>query len=131
VPFLSINVHNYTFLTGALINISGGIIGISFFFKTSSYFIDRAIKKRKIAIANNKIKRKKIFTRVNRLLVKVKNTMGMYGLAFFILPFISIPICSIVSAKYYHIKKKKMLVLLYSSTIVWSLLLSAIAHLLK
>lgn len=131
VPFLSVNVHDYTLLTAFIINISGGIIGITFFFKTSSYFIDRAIRKRKEALENKKLKQKKVFTRVNRILVKVKNTMGMYGLAFLILPFISIPICSIVAAKYYHLKKRKMLLLLYSSSIVWSFFLSAIAHLLN
>ena len=130
VPFISVHVHNYDFLTSSIISISGGLIGVSFFFKTSAFFIDRAIKKRKKAILNKTLKRKKVFTRVNRLLVSVKNTMGMYGLAFLILPFISIPICSIVAAKYYHLKKKKMLLLLYTSTIAWSFFLSAIANLL-
>lgn len=129
VPFLSIHVHNYNYITAVLINISGGIIGISFFFKTSSYFIDRAIRKRQEALEKGNAKPKKVFTRVNRFLVKVKNTMGMYGLAFIILPFLSIPISSIVSAKYFHLKKKKMLFLLYTSSIVWSFLLSAIAFL--
>ena len=128
VPFLSVNVHNYSFLTAVIINVVGGFIGITFFFKTSSYFIDRAIKKRKESISLNK-KKKKVFTRVNRFLVKVKNTMGMYGLAFIILPFLSIPISSIVSAKYFHLKKKKMLFLLYTSSIIWSFLLSGIAFL--
>lgn len=128
VPFLSVNVHNYSFLTAVIINVVGGFIGITFFFKTSSYFIDRAIKKRKESISLNK-KKKKVFTRVNRFLVKVKNTMGMYGLAFLILPFLSIPISSIVSAKYFHLKKGKMLFLLYTSTVVWSIVLSGIAML--
>lgn len=129
VPFLSVHVHNYNFLTAALINISGALIGISFFFKTSTYFIERAIRKRKEAMEKGIAKPKKIFTRVNRFLVQVKNTMGMYGLAFLVLPFLSIPISSIVSAKYFHLKKKKMLFLLYTSSIIWSFLLSAIAFL--
>ncbi len=131
VPFLSVNVHNYSFFTAVIINITGGLIGITFYFKTSSYFIERAIRKRQEALLKNALKKKKVFTRINRLLVRVKNTMGMVGLAFLILPFISIPICSIVSAKYYHIKKKKMLFLLYSSVIVWSFFLSGIAYLLN
>lgn len=129
VPFLSIHVHNYNYITAVLINISGGIIGISFFFKTSTYFIERSIRKRREALEKGNAKPKKVFTRLNRFLVKVKNTMGMYGLAFIILPFLSIPISSIVSAKYFHLKKKKMLFLLYVSSIVWSFLLSGIAFL--
>jgi len=127
VPFLSIHVHNYNYLTAVLINISGGIIGISVFFKTSTYFIERGIRKRQEALAKGVAKPKKVFTRVNRFLVQVKNTMGMYGLAFIILPFLSIPISSIVSAKYFHLKKKKMLFLLYLSSVIWSFLLSGIA----
>lgn len=129
VPFLSVHVHNYSFLAASLINITGALIGISFFFKTSTYFIERAIRKRKEAMEKGSAKPKKVFTRVNRFLVKVKNTMGMYGLAFLVLPFLSIPISSIVSAKYFHLKKKKMLFLLYTSSIVWSFLLSGIAFL--
>lgn len=127
VPFLSVHVHNYNFITASLINIIGGLIGVTFFFKTSAYFIERAIKKRKKALEEGKKKHKRIFTPMNRFLVKVKNTMGMAGLAFLILPFLSIPISSIISAKYYHLKKKKMLALLYTSSIIWSFLLSAIA----
>lgn len=130
VPFLSVHVHNYGFLAASIINITGAFIGITFFFKTSSYFIDRAIKKRKKAAESGTAKQKKVFTRVNRLLVRVKETMGMYGLAFLVLPFLSIPISSIVSAKYFHLKKKKMLILLYTSSVVWSFLLSGIAFLL-
>ena len=125
VPFLSVHVHDYNFITAVLINSIGGVIGITFFFRTSAYFIERSIEKRK-----HSLKKKKIFTRSNRFLVKVKNTMGMYGLAFLILPFLSIPISSIISAKYYHLHKGKMLLLLYSSSIVWSFLLSGIAFLL-
>ena len=127
VPFLSVHVHNFNFLTTALINIAGGFIGITFFFKTSSYFVDRSIIKRKKDLENGVVKQKKVFTRMNKFLIRVKNTMGMYGLAFLILPFLSIPISSIVSAKYFHLKKKKMLLLLYTSSIVWSFLLSGIA----
>ena len=125
VPFLSVGVHDYNYITAALINSIGGIIGITFFFRTSAYFIERAIEKRKTAT-----KKKKIFTRSNRFLVKIKNTMGMHGLAFLVLPFLSIPISSIISAKYYHHHKSKMLFLLYSSCVVWSFLLSGIALLL-
>lgn len=127
VPFLSVHVHNFNFLTAALINIAGGFIGITFFFKTSTYFVERSHKKRLKDLEKGVIKRKKAFTRVNKFLVKVKNTMGMYGLAFLVLPFLSIPISSIVSAKYFHLKKKKMLFLLYTSSVVWSFLLSGIA----
>lgn len=127
VPFLSVHVHNYSFLASSIISITGGFLGITFFFRSSTFFIDRSLKKRKKDLENGTVKQKKVFTRMNKLLVKVKNTMGMYGLAFLILPFLSIPISSIVSAKYFHLKKKKMLLLLYTSSVVWSFLLSAIA----
>ena len=82
VPFLSVHVHDYNFLTASIINISGALMGITFFFKTSTYFIERTIRKRKEALLKGNQKPKKVFTKVNRILVRVKNTMGMYGLAF-------------------------------------------------
>ena len=58
VPFLSVHVHNYNFLTASVINIIGSFIGITFFFKTSTYFIERGIRKRKEALEKGSKKQK-------------------------------------------------------------------------
>ena len=127
VPFLSINFYNYSFLTSVLINTSGGIIGSTFFFKTSFYFVQRSIKKRKALVEAGKAKPKKIFNKLNRFIVVVKNTMGMYGLALITPALISVPIGSSIAAKYYHLKPNKILGLIYISSALWSMALSGIA----
>ena len=127
VPFLSINFYNFSFLTSVLINTSGGIIGSTFFFKTSFYFVQKSLKKRQAKIAAGKVKPKKKFTKMNRFIVVVKNTMGMYGLALITPALISIPIGSMIAAKYYHLKPKKMLSLIYISSALWAMALSGVA----
>ena len=126
VPTLTIHVHHYSFFTSVIINSIGGIIGSTFFFKTSYYFVQRSIKKRKKAIEEGRAKPKRRFTKMNRFIVYTKKTMGMYGLALITPAIISIPIGSAIAAKYYHLKPKKMLGLIYVSSIIWAFILSAI-----
>ena len=127
VPFLSINFYNYSFFTSVIINTIGGIIGSTFFFKTSFYFVQRAIKRRQEKIEAGTAKPKKKFSKLNRFIVVVKNTMGMYGLALITPALISIPIGSVIAAKYYHLQPKKMLGLIYVSSLLWAMALSGIA----
>jgi len=53
--------------------------------------------------------------------------MGMYGLALITPALISIPIGSVIAAKYYHLQPKKMLGLIYISSLLWAMALSGIA----
>jgi len=131
VPFLSINFYNYSFFTSVIINTIGGIIGSTFFFKTSFFFVQRAIKRRQEKIKAGTAKPKKKFSKLNRFIVVVKNTMGMYGLALITPALISIPIGSIIAAKYYHLQPKKMLGLIYISSFLWAMALSGIAIIFK
>lgn len=131
VPFLSVNFYEYGFLTSVIINTIGGIIGSTFFFKTSFYFVQRSLKRRLERIKNGKAKPKRRFTRTNRMIITMKNTMGMYGLALITPALISIPIGSIIAAKYYHLKPKKMLGLIYVSSVVWAAALSGIAFIFR
>jgi hypothetical protein len=131
VPFLSINFYNYSFFTAVIINTAGGIIGSTFFFKTSFYFVQRTLKKRQAKIDAGKAKPKKIFTKMNRFIVVIKNTMGMYGLALITPALISIPIGSVIAAKYYHLQPKKMLGLIYLSSALWAMALSGFAIIFK
>jgi len=127
VPFLAIHFYNYSFITSVIINTSGGIIGSTFFFKTSFYFVQRSLKKRQAKIKAGKAKPKKKFNKMNRFIVVVKNTMGMYGLALITPALISIPIGSAIAAKYYHLRPAKMLGLIYVSSALWAMALSGIA----
>ena len=105
-----------TFITVA----AGGIAGVSFFYFTASYFMKRAAKR-------NALKPRKKFTRTNRLIIKTKHKLGVYGLVFLTATFISIPIGSIITAKFYRHEKSTIYVL-YTAIILIALLLSSIAY---
>lgn len=80
------------------------------FYFASDFFMERAAAKRKrkieVAIANGVIlKHKKKFTRLNKLMVKAKARFGIYALTFIAPLFFSIPLGSIICAKFYGDKK--------------------------
>lgn len=49
---------------------------------------------------------KKKFTKTNRFIIKIKKTMGIYGMAMYVPLFFSIPLGVIITAKFYG--KNKM-----------------------
>lgn len=66
---------------------------------------------------------KPIFTRTNRLIVKVKGRYGIIGLASFAPPTLSIPITAILAAKYFRHDRRTLPSLLIS-VLIWSVVLS-------
>ncbi len=91
--------------------VSGAIVAALIFYFSSEYFMIRAYKKRQAelhkSITNGtplKIKRK--FTRFNKLIVKLKHRFGIYGIAFYAPLFLSVPVGSIVTAKFYGKDKR-------------------------
>jgi len=80
------------------------------FYFASDFFMDRAARKRKeklaLAIASGKpLKQKKKFTLLNKLMVKAKARFGIYALTFIAPLFFSIPLGSIICAKFYGDQK--------------------------
>ncbi len=67
---------------------------------------------------------KRIFTRTNRVIVKIKHRYGMSGLVAFTPPILSIPITSLLAAKYFR-HDRRTLPALISSVLVWSVVLTA------
>lgn len=97
---------------------SGGLVCASIFFFGSEYFMKRAHQKKveKNAEAMRKgveIKRKKSFTRVNKILVKFKHTIGQKGLCMLAPLFLSVPLGSIVCAKFYGHKKTTFPIIIF------------------
>ena len=52
------------------------------------------------------MKAKKKFTRFNKFIVKLKRRFGIYGIAFYAPLFLSVPLGSIVTAKFYGKEKR-------------------------
>lgn len=77
----------------------------------SEYFLIRAQKKRakdyrKSIESGMEFPMKKDFTFTNKMIVKIKRTFGIYGICLWAPLFLSIPLGTIVSAKFYRKKKK-------------------------
>ena len=69
--------------------------------------------------------KKKLFTRKNRMLVKILNSYGLPGIAFITPTIISIPVGSILAGRLFANHKKVLLYLSISVTL-WSALLSGL-----
>ena len=89
----------------------GAWVSMSVFYWSSGWLMRRTAAKRKAkiqaAIASGiPVERKRVFTRVNVFIVWVKRSIGIYGVAFLAPLFLSIPIGSIVCAKFYGHRKR-------------------------
>ena len=105
-PALATTIEGHTCYYTYFAVVMGGFLSASVFYFFSVYFINRSLERR----IRKGIKRKN-FTRINRLIVKTKNQIGVVGLALLAASFISIPIGSIVTAKFYRHKKSTIFIL--------------------
>jgi hypothetical protein len=90
--------------------IIGAIISASIFYFFAEYFLKRSSEnkiKKELELKSKglDIKKKKIFTRLNKSLIKIKHKFGIIGISFFAPLFFSIPAGTIVVAKFYGKKK--------------------------
>jgi len=100
-----------TFVETYLACCAGAIFSAVIFYYSAEYFLIRSRKKRheaheKAKLEGVTLKRKKNFTRMNKFIVKIKKSMGIIGTCFWVPFFLSIPIGSIVTAKFYGKSKK-------------------------
>lgn len=100
-----------TFTETYLSSISGAIFAAIIFYFSSEYFLKRAhvSRKKKIQQALETgipLKKKKNSTFFNKIIVRLKRRFGIYGISLFA-PFVmSVPLGSIVSAKFYGKDKR-------------------------
>jgi hypothetical protein len=99
------------FLETYLSCISGAFVAAFIFYFSSEFFMIRAHNKRKAllhaSITNGTpLKYKPKFTRFNKLIVRLKRRLGIYGIAFYAPLFLSVPVGSIVTAKFYGKEKR-------------------------
>jgi len=91
--------------------VAGAIVSAVVFFFSSEFFMIRAHKKRKetIRLALEKgtpLKPKKKFTRTNKFIVHIKRRFGIIGVSMFAPLFLSVPVGSIIAAKFYGKDKR-------------------------
>lgn len=118
----------HSYLETVLLTGGGGCIGILIFFLGGrgvlEWFRIRYVRKRLRAMEKGE-KPKRVFTRTNRLIVRLKHAYGVTGLAFILTPILSVPLIAVLAAKYFR-HDKRTLPLLLSSVVMWSFVLSAV-----
>jgi len=114
---------------------AGAIVCATAIYFSSEYLLKRAHKKRVKAAIEAKekgieLKVKKKFTRTNKFIVKLKRRLGIVGIAFYAPLFLSIPIGTIITAKFYG-KLKKTYPLIVVGILVNGAITTCLAFLFK
>ncbi|MEQ8324151.1 MAG: hypothetical protein RIC15_08830 [Vicingaceae bacterium] len=110
-------LSGYSYLETIIITTSGGVGGLITFYyfgEFLQYVFTRSKKKKK---------EKKKFTRLNRRIIKVKSTYGLIGLAILTPCLFSIPLGSLLAARYFD-KDKRTLPFMIASVVLWSFVLT-------
>lgn len=118
--------HNY--LETVLLTAAGGMLGALVCYPLGSQIgkclAKGRLKKRRKAIAEGR-EPKRMFTRTNRFIVKVKMKYGAKGFVFLFTPFLSVPLTALLAARYFH-HDRRTLPLLLAAVAAWSFVLSAV-----
>ncbi|MFK7757608.1 MAG: hypothetical protein AB8B53_11830 [Flavobacteriales bacterium] len=122
-----LSVSHTTFST-LLIGLTAGVCGTTFFYFLSEYFMRRSHRNRITRIKKGKAKPKKKFTRLNKLLVKVKQRIGLIGIAFITPTIVSIPVGTIIMAKFYK-NNRWAYPSLIISLVLWGVAMVSVAKL--
>ncbi len=107
----------------------GGVIGI-YFFAYLSEAVNRWIQglinkqRRKKGLEEKSPKKKKVFTKRNRRIVRVKQKYGLIGIAVTTPLLLSIPVGVFLAVRYYPRKKTKYLYLI-GANVAWSFIYTA------
>lgn len=115
-------VAQLSFLETFLSTLSGGYFAALIFFYTSDFFMRREKVKRikkinKALLSGKTIKRKKVFTKFNKIIVRIKSTIGIYMICWLVPLFLSVPLGTIICAKFYKHDKRTVWLILAGLTI--------------
>lgn len=116
-----------------LASVAGGTFGAAIFYFASEFFISYAhrkkLEKEEKALASGiTLKKKNKFTKTNRLIIQLKHRLGIYGLCFWAPFFLSVPVGSVVVAKFYG-KLKKSFPLIALGMAINAFITTALAYL--
>lgn len=117
----AIYIAGYDYLTAVAITTGGGIFGTWIFYRLGKTIIAWVNK-----IYHPRKPRKK-FTFLNRFMIRVRADYGLLGLSIITPCIISIPIGSIIAARYYG-EKRWTLIFIYLSVLIWALILNSITY---
>lgn len=120
-----------TFMETYIANLAGALIAMTLFYFAAEYFLKRnhnnKIKKYKIALASGKaLKKQKIFTKRNKTIVRLKNKIGIIPFSFWAPLLLSIPIGSIITAKFFGKRKWTYPLMVIGATLNNSIIVSLV-----
>lgn len=120
---LAVIQFNFSFVETILWTNVGGIMGIYFFAYLSDKLMiwwRRTFRKRRKSREQGD-KRKKIFTKRNRRIVRIKQGYGLIGIALITPLLLSIPVGTFLMVRYYQRSRFKFISLI-ASNILWSVI---------
>ena len=138
-PLISIG-YGFNYFQTVIMTAFGGVLGILFFFYLSrwiiiqfnrlcplvfSYFTGNTIEKANEILKCGESKKKKMFSRRNRIIISIRRKYGFFGIIFFTPILLSIPIGAFLAQKYYS-KRSNVLVYMSLSVVLWSFLISTL-----
>ena len=121
---LAIMQFNFSFAETILWTNLGGILGIYFFAFLSDKLIswwNRTFRRPSADHNNQAGSEKKIFTRRNRRIVRIKQQYGLIGIAVSTPFLLSIPVGAFLMVRYYRASRKSFIYLILSN-IAWSMI---------
>lgn len=114
----AVAVYKFNFIKVMIASWSGGIAGNIIFTYLSAGII-KAIHNYRLK--RNLIHRRRIFTKFNRRVIRIKQRFGLAGIAL-ITPIIGTPVGAFLAERFFR-NKRRVIVYLSLSVIFWSLLL--------
>jgi hypothetical protein len=108
----------FTFLQNFLWTSLGGCIGVLVFYRLSDWLVERArlqwVRRRAEALLKGGVKLKPIFTKRNRWIIRIKHVSGYLGVAALTPLVLTIPVGSILAARFFHHDRRTIPALLMS-----------------
>ncbi|HQQ94524.1 MAG TPA: hypothetical protein PLQ93_08210 [Bacteroidia bacterium] len=111
----AILLYKHSFIPIFIVCSLGGIAGTIVFTNLSAVILKQVHKYR---ARHHLIHKRKIFTRFNRRIVKIKNRFGLAGLAFISPMFLSIPLGTFLAERFFR-KKIKIIFYFSVSVVFW------------
>ncbi|MCC6690097.1 MAG: hypothetical protein IT235_01065 [Bacteroidia bacterium] len=117
----------WSFLKVLTVTISGGITGTIVFTFVSEAVIKSYKKVKNKIVQKNKLDSKPKFTLTNKIIIKVKQRLGLFGLAILGPSVLSIPLGTFLGIRYFK-DRKKVMSYMFVSIIAWAIILYFFYH---
>lgn len=118
-------LYGFSFFKTVTITSLGGFTGSSIFVYASDKIIDFYLKRKAGKEQKNPSpEQKKIFTRRNKIIVRVKKRFGLLGISLMTPSFFSIPIGCFLAVRYFK-NKHQILVYMFGSILFWAVAISS------